>query len=145
MNKKLYFLIILSLGLGQGCYCDLGDVETEESVEVVEEEEPTSEEWQTEEPVEEEPVEEELVEEEPVEEEPVDWDKTLEPEAPKVFPKNLISYWDSEQGLLINQWLGEFGNLDGSIEENKIKYPADRVRGSAKKHSDYDDVPSGQS
>ena len=30
------------------------------------------------------------------------------------------------------------------LEENKIKYPADRVRGSAKKYSDYDDVPSGQ-
>ena len=30
------------------------------------------------------------------------------------------------------------------LEENKVKYPADRVRGSAKKYSDYDDVPSGQ-
>jgi dCTP diphosphatase len=31
------------------------------------------------------------------------------------------------------------------LDENKIKYPADRVRGSAKKYSDYDDIPSGQS
>lgn len=31
------------------------------------------------------------------------------------------------------------------IEKNNAKYPADRVRGSAKKYSDYDEGPAGES
>jgi hypothetical protein len=111
MNKKLYFLIFLSLGFGQGCFCDDRDVapaaEEKKIIEMdISEPAPkktidmdvaTVEEWQESEGSE------------------------AEPEAQKRFPKNLMTYWNSEQGLLIKQWQGEFGDLEGKIEDHRIK------------------------